>query len=214
MASIRGLAIVGLGSLVLAGCQGSQTASSPTAAAVAVELAAAPLPTYQVGDEVTYEYSGGEVVNRVVAVENDVVSWSNSKGETWARSTNLALPPLEWDVPQWGQGTHEVLSSSGALFPLSVGNRSAVEIRGVSTRYPDGWTNTRVCEVTAVESVIVPAGTFDAFRIECQAGNRSDLVFFAPAIDEYIYLDTDNREDDDQPTYRLVSVAPATQPGN
>ena len=90
----------------------------------------------------------------------------------------------------------------GFKFPMQVGNRHTYE------RWP--WPNgeghsTASCEVMAAEKVIVPAGSFDAVRVECSGfwnrvfegtsrGRQAEVYWYAPKISrqvKYQYRDWD-----------------------
>jgi hypothetical protein len=75
-------------------------------------------------------------------------------------------------------------------FPMAVGGRQSVDINYSSTYEID-----QECEVEAIESVTVPAGTFEAFRVYCVGrwislavrdapfrGRVTDTYWYAPAL--------------------------------
>ncbi len=83
-------------------------------------------------------------------------------------------------------------------FPLRVGNKSNYDKRP--------WRNgnghdSAACEVKAVEQVTVPAGTFDAFRVECEgnwirvavagpmqgnAGRYEETIWYSPKVNRSV----------------------------
>ncbi|MBL8367950.1 MAG: hypothetical protein JNM54_08545 [Candidatus Accumulibacter sp.] len=87
----------------------------------------------------------------------------------------------------------------GALaFPLHVGNKNRYEKR--PWRTGDGHYSAD-CEVKAIESVTVPAGTFDAFRVDCDGtwqrvfditpttgvkGRFEESLWYSPKVGNYV----------------------------
>ncbi|MCM8594513.1 hypothetical protein [Accumulibacter sp.] len=90
----------------------------------------------------------------------------------------------------------DVNMCDGSLaFPLRVGDRKAYEKRPWSSGV---GANSAECEVKGIESVSVPAGTFDAFRVQCdgawtrvfdlranassKSGRFEDTIWYAPVV--------------------------------
>ena len=93
----------------------------------------------------------------------------------------------------------DVEMCEGALaFPLQVGNKSHYDKR--PWRSGEGHSSAD-CEVKAIESVTVPAGTFDAFRVDCDgsyqrvtggewklttSGRFEETLWYAPAVSNFV----------------------------
>lgn len=87
----------------------------------------------------------------------------------------------------------------GALtFPLRVGDKTKYDKRPWSN---GNGHNSAECEVKAVEAVTVPAGTFDAFRVECDgswqrvfdrrsvganSGRTQETIWYSPMVNGYV----------------------------
>ena len=75
-------------------------------------------------------------------------------------------------------------------FPIAVGSEWTSTYRGQLSVLDLSWDGTMTCRVTALESVTVIAGTFEAYRIECYDKRRAPMVetgstltaWYAPAV--------------------------------
>ena len=75
-------------------------------------------------------------------------------------------------------------------FPIAVGSEWTSTYRGHMTVLDLAWDGTMTCRVTALESVTVIAGTFEAYRIECYDKRRAPMVetgstlttWYAPSV--------------------------------
>ena len=78
------------------------------------------------------------------------------------------------------------------LFPLEVGNVAQIVHAGRDTTYPQGWRTNRRCAVEAEETITVPAGSFDTFRIRCIQGEnlgnptRTRVYHYSPELGYYV----------------------------
>jgi|CXWK01.1.fsa_nt_gi hypothetical protein len=86
-------------------------------------------------------------------------------------------------------GNDAVVCDGALRFPMAIGHRHSFERPS-----PDRlWIESASCEVMGRESVTVPAGTFDAFRIDCDGWNTprrqerfanrwAEQVWYAPQV--------------------------------
>ncbi len=167
-------------------------------------------PAYSRGD--AYVYSDGRV-ETVDAVDGDVVIWRTREDMRYRASRNFVLPQTGWR--SGGRvGQRRLTASAGTLWPLSVGRRvqfsaAAVLMRDSDRQDQTKWRETWDCEVAAVETVAVPAGRFDTFKLVCfrqtdPAGIAWRRVwYYAPAVRHYVRR-IDSYADDTPP--RVVDL--------
>lgn len=150
-------------------------------------LPPAALPTYAVGDQLTW--SNGQT-ETVVAVDGEKVSWRDQDGNTFTGYRNFALPSLAWDYPTTKAAT-EVAIPANTLWPLKSGNqadftvsqRLNIKIHNSEVAYHDEWG----CQVDGTERVTVALGHFDTFRLRCKrywrGSNIGEITWnYAPAL--------------------------------
>lgn len=181
-----------LTALVLVGCQ-SPGASPPGAGPPSTVMAPAELPTVAVGSVRHFLIDGEtEVSTELVASDGDYESWARSDGVYW-KSVNVFSPPIEFTIPDDEGQVTIVAGDMNELFPLQVGKSVTVSYEGRSKAGPNGWSGRQRCTVEAQESLIVPAGTFDAYKVVClQGGNLAQprrilTYYYAPEVEGMIY---------------------------
>lgn len=149
-------------------------------------MPAAPPPTYQPGDTYTYSRNGQTETREVLSVRGEQVRW-RSAGVEWVEQTAVVTPPLAWTAdPTVGRGQQEIIGDPYSLFPLQVGKKTTFEARGKSDKVPAGWTRQYSCAVEGNDTVTVPAGTFETFRIECRQGDQLQTIHYAPSADNIV----------------------------
>ncbi|MBC7950575.1 MAG: hypothetical protein H7Z12_01970 [Rhodospirillaceae bacterium] len=178
---IRALTFV-TATLLVAAC-----ASEPPRQMAGPALPPAPLPTYAIGDQVTW--SNGQT-ETVVAIDGEVVSWRDQDGNTFSGYRNFTLPSLAWDYPK-STATTEMAIPATTLWPLKLGNeadfkvsqRLTLKIHDSDLAYHDEWG----CRVDGTERVSVALGKFDTFKLRCkrfwQGSNIGEITWnYAPAL--------------------------------
>lgn len=182
--------------LVIAGCAGEagpgQSPSSEAARAADptpgpnLEMPPAPPPTYQPGDTYTYSRNGQSEIREVLSVRGDQVRW-RSGGVEWVEQTAVVTPPLAWTSdPTVGKGQQEIIGDPYSLFPLRVGKTTTFEAHGKSEKVPGGWTRQYGCAVEGSDTVTVPAGSFETFRIECRQGDQRQTIHYSPRAENIV----------------------------
>jgi len=86
-----------------------------------------PGPDYQPGD--AFIYSNGRV-ERVVSVENGVVSWRTDQGESFEASENFILPWQNWGSKA-ERGQRWIHAAPDTLWPLMLGREQSFAANGV-----------------------------------------------------------------------------------
>lgn len=166
-------------------------------------LPPAPLPTYKIGDRVSW--SNGQT-ETVVAVEGEVVRWRDQDGNTYSGFRNFILPSLAWDYPKTSAVT-EMEVPPGTLWPLVAGNnihftvsqRLTRKIHNSEVAYHDEWE----CQVDGTERITIALGSFDTFTLRCKrywrGSNIGEIVwYYAPALGRVVKRNwTDAKEPDE-----------------
>lgn len=166
---------------------------------------------YMVGDSFTFD--NPVLTWTVVAVEGDKVYWRSDKGDEQVTGHDPLLPALEWKNPGRGGGRRVITDMKGALFPLTKpGNMtftSKVEnwtIKDGQATPPQKWEYNWSCSVAGQETVEVPAGNFDTYRVICGRYKPKELEFFyAPKIGHYVVMRIDDPASESVITRNLVS---------
>jgi hypothetical protein len=132
------------------------------------------------GTEFTYRTSGPESVVVATGQEGNVcLSSSTSAGRTQTVRVHWGLIG---SVDPAGESFVQGIDLK-SLWPLKVGNRTT---QTVSATGRDGkaYSSTVTMTVAAFEKVTVPAGTFDAFRVEeTKAGEATPRIhWWAPSL--------------------------------
>lgn len=186
---------------ILSGCQ-SPIETQP----VSTELAAAEMPGYAVGDRFTWRQTEQEWAAEIVGIDDETIDWRSSTGATWTTAVNFALPASRWaGSSQHGDGSQAASDIEGDLFPLQVGRTQTMRVKGSSTRFPDGWDETRSCEVAGQERVTVPAGSYDTYKVVCRTEWRTYTWYYSPELGTPVIYHNRHKTRGGRPEY-LVSV--------
>lgn len=199
--------------LLLAGCEGTKPASD------------SPFGTekhgrYMVGDSFTFD--NPILTWAVVSVEGEKVYWRSDKGDEQVTGHDPLLPALEWKNPGQGGGRRVITDIKGALFPLTdPGNMtftSKVEnwtIENGQATPPLKWEYNWSCKVAGQETVEVPAGRFETYKVICGRYKPTELEFFySPDIGHYVVMRIDDPASESTITRNLVSFRRMALPGS
>ena len=160
------------------------------------------------GTQFSYKGDGFEKVNTASGQDGTVClydSHSNGKAETLRVHGGLV-----GSVDAQGESFAKGLDLK-ALWPLKVGNKITNTVTVVG-RDGKSYTSTVTITVTAYEKVTVPAGTFDAFRVEESKAdsNSRNVHWWAPAVSASVKeAFPDWRNAGKTITLDLVSLKPA-----
>ena len=154
------------------------TAILSFSAAASAQTAAFKCPA--AGTQFTFRSAGVDVTSVATGQQDGVCLMKRGSGD---KETNLRV--------YWGLvGSTDAAGESfvrgldlKSLWPLKVGNKSTQTVKGVGYDGRPYSTNVTIA-VTGYEKVTVPAGTFDAFRVEeNKAGDpRARIHWWAPAV--------------------------------
>ena len=173
--------------LVLAACAAEGPTPAVSGQAASLALPPAALPSYKVGDQVTW--SNGQT-ETVVAIDGEVVRWRDQDGNTYSSYRNFVLPSLAWDYPTTKAETR-IPVAADTLWPLQPGNdahfkvhqRLVAKIHNSEVAYFDEWG----CRVMGAEKVKIKLGRFDTYKVRCsrfwQGSNVGEITWnYAPAL--------------------------------
>ena len=191
--------------LLLAGCEATKPA--PDGSPFGTEMHG----RYMVGDSFTFD--NPVLTWTVVSVEGEKVYWRSDQGDEQVTGHDPLLPALEWKNPGSGGGRRTITDIKGNLFPLTdPGNMtftSKVEnwtIKDGQATPPQKWEYNWSCSVAGKESVEVPAGNFDTYKVICGRYKPTELEFFySPEIGHYVVMRIDDPSSESTITRNLVS---------
>lgn len=166
---------------------------------------------YMVGDSFTFD--NPVLTWTVVSVEGEKVFWRSDKGDEQVTGHDPLMPALQWNNPGRGGGRRTISDIKGALFPLTEPGNMTFTSRVENWTMKDGqatppqkWEYNWSCKVAGQESVEVPAGKFDTYKVICGRYKPTELEFFyAPSIGHYVVMRIDDPASESTITRNLVS---------
>jgi hypothetical protein len=168
--------------LALAGCAGGPDTKPVTAELPPGELGVYPAGTKWQG----IELGGDSVATTLVATDGNVLQFESSSGCKWSENAGVFTPSLSWKDCEGTSGTQTIVSTEGNIWPLKVGNTQSWTLTGKDSS-GDTWSTTRNCAVKSTERVTVPAGSFDAYRVECGDTWSTMTFFYSPQLKDNLY---------------------------
>ncbi len=183
---------------------------------VSERLGPSPLPAYREGD--VFRFSGGRV-ERVAAVKGDDVYWQRESGRELVRHRSFLLPTLAWETGK-RRGAQRLLDEPGDLWPLTIGKLGSFRVERSLTDKASGEARRSYrkfdCYVETAETVTVPAGSFDTYRISCRRFNtRGSRLYetltwhYAPTVGHYVRRETENHRSGKRRVIELASYKKA-----
>lgn len=156
----------------LAGCAGGTYRVEPLAA----RLAPAAPPEYAVGDEFVYSIDPIEDIHRVVAVDEKNVTFESSRVFGTITQPKAFSNPINFTGGGFAPFYQLTLTTDlSGLFPLEVGK--SVSGRGMGRFGSVQLSATYGCSVVRQERIVVRAGEFDAFVVDCLMQNERAITF-------------------------------------
>ena len=139
------------------------------------------------GDKAVWKFKKlGEISIVVTGVKRGAVSERRSDGCSYDFFRGIPVAPgTKWKNCYGSSGTAKVArKGKSKLFPLKVGNSAKFSVQGKSKRAGkvSTWATTRRCKVTGTANVTVPAGRFDAYRIDCSDDWNSYRYYYSPEL--------------------------------
>lgn len=167
--------------VAIAACSSPDTVTEERTDALPTQLPAAEIPTYAKGDR--YIYDNPYEVWTIVRIQEGMVTWQSSLGETRQTMFDPLLPPVGWRKSDSSGGNRQILEWSGGLFPLKSGNKltykSAVQVDGSAGHALFVWN----CYAGNPRLLTVPAGDFATVPVYCRRSDGQKLqTYYAPAL--------------------------------
>jgi hypothetical protein len=173
--------------MAFAACTAPEVAPTERTEALPTQLPPAELPTYAKGDRYIYDNPHEEWT--IAAVQDGLVTWQSTLGETRITMFDPLLPPIRWQKGPDTGGSRQILEWSGGLFPLKAGNKltykDAVQVTGESGHA----LFVSNCYAGNPRLVQVPAGPFAAVPVYCRRSDGQKLqTYYAPALNNAVSL--------------------------
>lgn len=190
--------------LLLAGCEATKpTSDGPFGTEKAGR--------YMVGDSFTFD--NPILTWTVVSVEGEKVYWRSDQGDEQVTGHDPLMPALEWKNPGSGGGRRVISDIKGALFPLTDPGNMTFTSRVENWTVKDGqatpplkWEYNWSCSVAGEETVEVPAGKFETYKVICGRYKPTELEFFySPEIGHYVVMRIDDPASESTITRNLMS---------
>ncbi|MFU7529453.1 hypothetical protein [Qipengyuania sp. ASV99] len=150
-------------------------------------------PAYNPGD--AFVFSNGRV-ERVVAAEDDRITWSGLTGTSYERSRSFFVPILAWRRGR-GTGMREVRGNPERLWPMT--QPKTVRFRAITETRTSPMANAKrsvslwVCKTNREKSITVQAGTFAAVPVLCDRYSTTTMRLierrgwdYAPELGHYV----------------------------
>jgi len=174
-------------------------------------------PTLKIGDSWTYRNLDGwnnketsRSLSTLVSFENDFAIFRSKNLNSGAESTDTVNADLQ---PCRSMQNDTTIICAGAFkFPLATGYKQGIKKlpAGNGQSYFDGD-----CEGQGMEKVNVPAGEFDAYRIECKgfwtrvfggsgSGGFKQTLWYAPAIRNQVKSTYEDRNPNGSANNKLI----------
>ena len=193
--------------VTLAACAGPEVQTkAPTA-----ELAAAEVRVAQAGDSWVSmnKISGKQESSSIQQVANGVAVVQNDNGCLWARdAANPFAPSVQWQNCSGYTGTMEIVSSEGSILPLQIGATQSWVGKGTNDK-GETWDDKRTCTVVGAENVTVPAGTYDAFKVDCKGTHRDRTYYYAPEAGRNVIVLSSHKRRHEPWHFENISFTPA-----
>lgn len=184
--------------LAVTGCVTPLTLPTKTAGPA---LAPAALPSYTIGDSVTWN---DKTTETVVAVNGRQITWEAQNGFSFISSANPILPRLSW-AGKVARGSRTLSTTDTALFPLQNGNTAAFQALVAAQNTTTGQDMNRTyrweCSVDGTERLKTAVGVWDTWRTICYEGTtttafvRRYTTWYAPDLQGPVRVNKDTRRD-------------------
>ncbi|WP_404379927.1 hypothetical protein [Caenispirillum salinarum] len=207
--------------IVLTGCAGTGLLDGGAPAEPGPPLPPAELPPYAEGD--AFQFDNG-VTHHVEGRRDGLVAWGIGDSYDYLADPDFTRPRLSW---RWAQedkntitsGDAELVSQTGSLWPLRVGNSADYVYRFVSRNETAGTVGDPYlirysCRVPNTARVEVPEGTYDTYRVVCdeywrQRHWQTETWHYAPAVGHVVRHEVRQWLGTNWSTLELTAAGPA-----
>ena len=190
---LRRLVLVAFTTLGLGAC----ASGSYRVEAVSAPLSPAFPPEYAVGDEFVYSVDPIEDIHRVISVDSKTVTFESSRIFGTITQPKAFSNPINFTGGSFASLYQLTLSTDlSGLFPLEVGK--SVSGRGSGRFNHVILSVTYGCRVLRQERIVVRAGAFDAFVVECEmaherGGGFRTVYWYSPELGHFAGADRGGR---------------------
>jgi hypothetical protein len=151
------------------------------------------LPDYAVGE--SFIFDDGRT-DTVIETDGETISWRDDRGIVRWIHRNFLLPDIAWQN-RTRRSKSVTTAAPDMLWPLAIGNTARFDYQqqveannGASKReYKQSWQ----CLVEGTQSLNVPAGTFNVFKIPCHryvdgtnSWRQTRTFYYAPKVKHYV----------------------------
>ncbi len=191
-----------MGAMVVVSVLGLAACASGQGPAIEHLPVAAPLPDAAftpppVGQQATWlTEDGTNLTWTVVGVDEASYSLRSDRGEE-AVDVSPFFATASWSVRD-GEGNATFDGDPRALFPLRVGSRAEWRSSGVNNG--EAYQSGTRCTVTDEVRVVVPAGAFDTFKVDCIGGRdlanpgSTSTYYYAPEVGSIVRYHRSSRD--------------------
>lgn len=190
-------------------------------------------PDWKVGDEWVYKVTEVNDGNKVSEYQHEIEkiddgkimirrSEKNAEGVMVSGSLNTYNADMNY-VTVEGKGVTSTPSSQSLQWPLQPGKKYPVEFSYVNTENSRKGSTDMKSEVSELQDITVPAGTFKAYKISSQgfwtrrdseysgSGKEAQTIWYAPEVKRWVKWETQNRRSSgDLFTNRVVELVKFT----
>lgn len=180
--------------------------------------AAAERPTYTKGDTWTYRVLDAwtdkelrQFQTEFAAADGDNLVFRSTNLPSTGVNTNRT--DLSTNSCRTMQNSTETVCAGPYKFPFVLGLKTSYD----KLPYPNGSGYYQAeCSVVAAEKVTVPAGEFDALKMECSGywnsvfgsvtnGSFSETIWYAPSVKRYVKIYYENRNSRNRPSSKTTT---------
>lgn len=151
------------------------------------------LPDYAPGDSFVFS---DRRVERVIAADDDYITWAGLSGPSYKRSRNFIIPVLQWRTGR-AAGTREVRGKPDEIWPLDRPRSGRFRVitniktnpQATAKRSASLWA----CKTSKARNFTVAAGTYNAIPVVCDRYSSTTMRLierrewdYAPDLGHYV----------------------------
>lgn len=129
---------------------------------------------------------GEPYATTLISTTDSSETYEDTDGCTWTRPKGFYSPSTAWSNCGGNDGT-AIVTLSGKIFPLQVGNSWSYDVDG------GNWQTARNCEVVDTARVRTGLGESDTFKIVCSDKWNTRTRYYAPKLGTSVFLDHNRR---------------------
>lgn len=145
-----------------------------------------------------------DIEDITMEVTDDGYRTESSSGCVWTESERYA-PAATWSGCRSAGGSQSVTFEEGVLWPLAVGNRKTWSFTGRNDKGAT-WSESRTCEVEAVEIVTLPTEESRALKVVCEDPYARRIYWHSPELGVAVYSQTYHKQRNEYETTEYVAA--------